>query len=114
MEDQAFLEYMVKALVANPNDVRVDRTIDERGVLLTLDVNPADIGYVIGKKGQTITSLRTLIRIIGAKNDARVTVKVNEPEGHERPPKREYSDSKQTSATQEEVDTSVLEGDLEL
>jgi len=111
MEDQAFLVYMVKSLVANPDDVKVDRTVDERGVLLTLDVNPSDIGYVIGKKGQTITALRTLIRIVGAKNDARVTVKVNEPEGHERPPRREESAPTEAPA---EVDTSVLEGDLEL
>ena len=104
MEDKDFLEYVVKQLVANPDAVKVDRTVDERGVLLTLDVDPADIGYVIGKKGQTITALRTLIRIVGAKNDARVTVKVNEPEGREKP----------ASSSNEEVDTSVLEGDLEL
>lgn len=114
MEDHAFLEYLVKSLVANPNDVKVNRTVDERGVLLTLDVNPSDIGYVIGKKGQTITALRTLVRIVGAKNDARVTVKVNEPEGSERPPRREYSNTSSTPASEPEVDTSVLEGDLEL
>lgn len=101
MEDKQFLEYVVKQLVANPDAVKVDRTVDERGVLLTLDVDPADIGYIIGKKGQTITALRTLIRIIGAKNDARVTVKVNEPEG-----------GRPRGGSQ--VDTSVLEGDLEL
>src|SRR5690606_34593729 len=100
---------VVKQLVAHPDAVTVNRTVDERGVLLTLDVDPADIGYVIGKKGQTITALRTLVRIVGAKNDARVTVKVNEPEGRERPARR--SDDRSSDSA---VDTSVLEGDLEL
>ncbi len=105
MQDKEFLEYVVKQLVANPNDVKVDRTVDERGVLLTLSVNPADLGYVIGKKGQTITALRTVIRIIGAKSNSRTTIKVNEPEGSRRRPSSDASGA---------VDTSVLEGDIEL
>lgn len=81
MQDQQFLEEIVKAIVNNPNDVKVLRTIDERGVLLTLDVNPQDMGYVIGRSGQTARSIRTLLKIVGAKNNARVNLKINEPEG---------------------------------
>lgn len=81
MQDQQFLEAIVKAIVNNPNDVKVNRTIDERGVLLTLDVNPQDMGYIIGRSGQTARSIRTLLKIVGAKNNARVNLKINEPEG---------------------------------
>lgn len=80
-EDQAFLESVVKAIVANPSDVTVNRTIDEMGVLLTLKINPADMGYIIGRKGQTAQAIRTLLRIVGAKNNARVNLKIYEPEG---------------------------------
>ncbi|HYE60020.1 MAG TPA: KH domain-containing protein [Candidatus Kapabacteria bacterium] len=80
-KDQEFLEYVIKAIVNNPNDVKVTRTIDERGVLLTLDVNPGDMGYVIGRQGQTARSVRTLLKIVGAKNNARVNLKINEPAG---------------------------------
>ena len=74
--DQQFVEYTVKALVGHPEDVVVDRTIDEKGVLLTLTVNPADLGRVIGKRGSTAQSLRTLLRALGAKNDARYNLKI--------------------------------------
>ncbi len=79
--DQQFVEMLVKAIVNNPNDVKTDRIIDERGVLITLTVNPADMGYVIGRSGQTARSIRTLLKIVGAKNNARVNLKINEPEG---------------------------------
>lgn len=82
---QEFIEDIVSQIVAHPSDVKVEKIVDERGVLLVLSVNPEDIGYIIGKKGQTVTSLRTLLRIVGAKHNARVTLKVNEPEGRERP-----------------------------
>lgn len=84
MEDKQFLETVVKALVENPNDVEVTRDIDERGVLLTLKVNPADMGKIIGKQGQTAKALRTLLRIVGNTNNARVNLKIFEPEGSER------------------------------
>jgi len=80
-QDKEFLEIVVKAIVNNPNDVKVNRTVDERGVLLTLDINPADMGYVIGRQGQTARSIRTLLKIVGAKNNARVNLKINEPVG---------------------------------
>lgn len=79
--DQEFLEYVVKAIVAHPENVSTDRTVDERGVLLTLNINPQDMGYVIGRKGQTAQAIRTLLKIVGAKNNARVNLKINEPEG---------------------------------
>jgi len=83
--DKTFLEYVVKALVDNPNDVVIDRTVDEMGVLITLTVNPADMGKIIGRMGNTAKAIRTLLRIIGMKNNARVNLKINEPEGGMRP-----------------------------
>lgn len=79
--DVQFLEYVVKGLVDNPNDVKVVRTVDEMGVLLTLSVNPADMGKVIGRMGNTAKAIRTLLRVVGMKNNARVNLKINEPEG---------------------------------
>lgn len=76
-----FLEYVVKSLVDNPDAVRVEKTVDEMGVLLTLDVHPDDMGKVIGRKGATAKSIRTLLRVAGMKNYARVNMKINEPEG---------------------------------
>lgn len=83
--DKAFLEYVVKALVDNPNDVKLDRTVDEMGVLISLTVNPLDMGKIIGRMGNTAKAIRTLLRIIGMKNNARVNLKINEPEGGVRP-----------------------------
>ncbi len=74
--DQQFIEYIIKSLVGHPEDVVVDRIIDEKGVLLTLTVNPEDLGRVIGKRGVTAQSLRTLLRALGTKNDARYNLKI--------------------------------------
>ena len=79
--DKEFLEYLIKALVDNPNDVKIDRKVDEMGVLLSLKLNPADMGQIIGKGGSTVKALRTLLRIVGLKNHARVNLKIEEPEG---------------------------------
>ena len=79
--DQQFVEYIVKSLVNNPDDVIVDRIIDEKGVLLTLTVNPDDLGRVIGKRGVTAQSLRTLLRALGTKNDARYNLKIVNNDG---------------------------------
>lgn len=87
VKDRDFIEYAVKMLVDNPDDVKVERKIDEMGVLITLDVNPKDMGMVIGREGMTAKALRTLLRVIGARNNARVNLKINEPEGSERPPR---------------------------
>lgn len=88
MTDKSFLEFIVKEIVAHPGDVVVDRSVDEMGVLLTLKINPEDMGYVIGRKGQTAQALRTLLKIVGAKNNARVNLKIFEPEGDRRPSSR--------------------------
>ncbi len=80
-DDKEFLEYVVKALVDNPADVKLDRTVDEMGVLITLTVNPGDMGKIIGRMGNTAKAIRTLLRVIGMKNNARVNLKINEPEG---------------------------------
>lgn len=79
--DQQFVEMLVKAIVNNPDKVKTSRIIDERGVLISLDVDPSDMGYVIGRQGQTARSIRTLLKIVGAKNNARVNLKINEPVG---------------------------------
>ena len=79
--DKDFLEFIVKALVDNPDDVKVDRKVDEMGVLLSLKVNPEDMGQIIGKAGSTARAIRNLVRIVGLKNHARVNLKIEEPEG---------------------------------
>ena len=84
-QDQEFLEYVVKMLVDNPSDVKVNRQVDEMGVLLTMDVNPADMGKVIGRSGNTAKAIRILLRVVGMKNNARVNLKINEPAGGSRP-----------------------------
>lgn len=101
-QDQAFLEIVVKAVVNNPDDVKVTRTVDERGVLLTLDINPSDMGYVIGRQGQTARAIRTLLKIVGAKNNARVNLKINEPEGGRGP-------ARPAMVRNDEVDTSAVD-----
>lgn len=83
--DQKFLEYVVKELVDNPTDVKVDRAVDEMGVLLTLGVNPEDMGKIIGRQGNTAKAIRTLLRVVGMKNNSRVNLKIEEPEGREAP-----------------------------
>lgn len=80
-KDAQFLDFLIKALVDNPNDVKINRTVDEMGVLLTLDVNPADMGKIIGREGNTAKAIRTLLRIVGMKNNSRVNLKISEPAG---------------------------------
>ncbi|TSC53619.1 MAG: hypothetical protein LiPW31_335 [Microgenomates group bacterium LiPW_31] len=79
--DKEFLEYLIKALVDHPEDVKLDRKVDEMGVLLSLKVHPEDMGQIIGKAGSTARSIRSLVRIVGLKNHARVNLKIEEPEG---------------------------------
>jgi len=104
VQDKEFLEYIVKAIVAIPEDVNVERTVDERGVLLTLKINPSDMGYIIGRRGQTAQAVRTLLKIVGAKNNARVNLKIYEPEGSRRPERPSYQSSPTT-----DVDTSAVD-----
>ncbi|HWC57982.1 MAG TPA: KH domain-containing protein [Candidatus Paceibacterota bacterium] len=86
MSDKEFLEMVIKALVDNPQDVAIDRSVDEMGVLLTLSVNQADMGKIIGRSGNTAKAIRTLLRVVGMKNNARVNLKINEPEGYQKQP----------------------------
>lgn len=116
-QDQAFLEYVVKAIVNHPEDVKSTRTVDERGVLITLDLNPSDMGYVIGRRGQTARAVRTLLKVVGAKNNARVNLKINEPEGGRGPrsfdrddrrdDRREESGS--SNMNMDDIDTSAVD-----
>lgn len=102
-QDKDFLEFVVKSIVGHPEDVSVERIVDERGVLLSLNINPEDMGYVIGRKGQTAQAIRTLLKIVGAKNNARVNLKINEPEGSQRPARAE------SAPANEDVDTSSVD-----
>lgn len=95
-DDQAFVEFVVKSIVDNPDAVKTDRRVDEMGVLITLDVDPNDLGQVIGRQGQTAKAVRTLLRVVGAKNSARVNLKINEPEGSRRPPREERQEMPRT------------------
>jgi predicted RNA-binding protein YlqC (UPF0109 family) len=104
--DQQFIEYIVKSLVGHPDDVSVDRLIDEKGVLLTLTVNPEDLGRVIGKRGVTAQSLRTLLRALGTKNDARYNLKiVNNDEDREN--YTTSSDERKSEPVKNSTDTAV-------
>lgn len=101
--DKDFILYIVKTIVENPNDVKVDRKIDERGVLLELSINPDDMGKIIGKEGRTAKALRTLLRVLGAKNNARVNLKIVEPEGSTRvkPEDKEDKEEKEEKGKKE-------------
>lgn len=110
--DQQFVEQTVRAIVNNPDEVSTERIVDERGVLITLHVNQQDMSYVIGRQGQTARALRTLLRIVGAKNNARVNLKIYEPEGSRfaQPRREEGADmSSPQPRREEDVDTSVVD-----
>ncbi len=113
--DQQFVEYVVKALVDNPDAVKVERSVDDMGTLLELTVDPADMGKVIGKAGATAKSIRTLLRVLGAKSDERVNLKIVEPEGSERPerPAREEQPQEEAAPTEQEVEEIVPEPEAE-
>lgn len=108
--DQQFVEYVVKSLVSHPDDVVVERTIDEKGVLLKLTVNPEDLGRVIGKRGVTAQSIRTLLRALGTKNDARYNFKIMDDGEGGKPSRDDRSDSKdEAPAKQADDEDEVLE-----
>ena len=83
-KDQEFLEFVIKGLVEHQDDVKISRVVDEMGVLLTLDLNAEDMGKVIGRSGNTAKAIRTLLRVVGMKHNARVNLKINEPVGGQR------------------------------
>ena len=87
--DQQFVEYIVKTLVNNPDKVKVDRSVDEKGVLLSLEVDPEDVGRIIGRRGATAQSIRTLLRALGTKNDARYNLKIVNNDGYVPKPREE-------------------------
>ncbi len=105
MSDQEFLQYVVSSLVDNPADVKISRNVDEMGVLLTLTVNRDDMGKIIGRDGHTAKAIRTLLRVIGMKNNARVNLKINEPEGgsNERPVKQQPTEASSVDAAMEDL-----------
>lgn len=99
--DQEFVEYIVKSIVSHPEDVITERKVDEMGVLLVLKINPADMGFVVGRQGQTARAIRTLLKIVGAKNNARLNLKIEEPEGGRRAPR--------TERREESIDTDMVD-----
>ena len=103
--DQQFLEYVIKALVDNPDQVKVNRTVDEMGVLLTLEVGAADMGKIIGRQGNTAKAVRTLLRVVGMKNNSRVNLKINEPVGGLKSPEKMLS----TTPTVKSVDEAMAD-----
>ena len=111
--DQQFVEYIVKTLVNNPDKVVVDRQIDEKGVLLSLTVDPEDVGRVIGRRGATAQSIRTLLRALGTKNDARYNLKIVNDEAAPRAPRAEDNATTEASTTEEApaVDESAVTED---
>ena len=86
--DEKFLDFVVRNIVDNPNDIKIKRVVDEMGVLLSLQVNPKDMGQVVGREGNTAKAIRSLLRIVGVRNNARVNLKIEEPEGSTRGPYR--------------------------
>ena len=113
--DLEFLEFIVKSIVDNPEAVKIERGVDERGVLITLLVDPKDMGMIIGRQGSTAKAIRTLLRVVGAKNNARVNLKIEEPEGSDRRRPEpveagEAAPSQEKDATEKSIDDIV--GDL--
>ena len=124
--DQDFLEFLVKNLVDNPSAVQVTRKVDEMGVLLSVKVDKEDVGKLIGRQGNTAKAIRTLLRVVGMKHNARVNLKINEPEGSTKEPrapresssgggevtKVSMSNSQSTSPTMKTVDEAMAELEL--
>lgn len=107
--DQQFVEYIVKSLVEHPDDVVVDRIVDEKGVLLTLTVNPEDLGRVIGRRGVTAQSLRTLLRALGTKNSARYNLKIVNNDNPEESTVISSEDPDEPVAVEDTVESSTEE-----
>jgi hypothetical protein len=99
--DKDFLEFVVKSIVNNPDDVEVTRKVDEMGVLLNLKVNSEDMGQIIGRQGSTAKAIRTLLRVIGLKNHARINLKIEEPEGGRQSSSDRSQESNTSETTQE-------------
>ncbi len=100
--DKEFVENVVKAIVDHPDDVKTKRSVDEMGVLIELTVHPEDMGKIIGKEGRTAKSIRTLLRVLGAKNNARVNLKIVEPEGGKGPTKERTEEKAEKPASSQD------------
>ena len=114
--DQQFVEYIVKTLVNNPEKVAVERKIDEKGVLLSLTVDPEDVGRVIGKRGVTAQAIRVLLRALGTKQDARFNLKIvntDEENGERHTPKAEKPAKEEKPAEEEAEEVAEVEEDIE-
>jgi len=98
-QDEKFLDFLVKSIVDHPDEVKISRKVDEMGVLLSLKVHPEDMGQVIGRGGATARAIRALLRIVGLKSRARVSLEIEEPEGGRAPRKAEEAETQ--AATQE-------------
>ncbi len=107
--DQEFLEFVVKSVVNHPDDVQVTRSVDEMGVLLTLKVNPEDMGQIIGRQGSTARAIRTILRVIGIKNNARINLKIEEPEGGRVRTQEKTAASEEENNSKKDVDEVVDE-----
>lgn len=107
VSDQEFLEFLIKSLVDHPEDVKVDRKVDEMGVLMTLDVNPEDMGKIIGRQGNTAKAIRSLLRVVGMKNNARVNLKINEPEGSTRKAPERGQAPEESQSARDSVDQAI-------
>lgn len=112
LTDQGFVEMVVKAIVDNPDAVSTKRTVDEMGVLVELTVSPDDMGKIIGKEGRTAKAVRTLLRVFGAKNNARINLKIVEPEGSTRPERVERTEEPKEEKI-EEVEKAENSEDVE-
>lgn len=114
-KDKNFVEYVVKAIVDNPDKVQVERKVDEMGVLIELTVAPEDMGKIIGKEGQTAKAIRTLLRVLGAQINARINLKIIEPEGGSGAGRRsDEGESRGTASTASTVGTTTKEDLQEL
>lgn len=111
--DQQFVEYIVKTLVNNPDKVSVERKIDEKGVLLSLTVDPEDIGRVIGRKGLTAQSIRTLLRALGTKQDARFNLKIVNTDGEGDEPRRNVKTEESAPEAEEAEESEEVEEETE-
>jgi len=108
LKDQDFLESIVKSIVSYPDEVSVERKVDEMGVLLILKVHPDDMGYIIGRRGQTIQSIRNLLRVLGAQTNARINLKIHDPNQQNQSNQKQNSSSSSNESS-EEVDTSSVD-----
>lgn len=104
MSPNEFVEMIVKAIVEHPDDVKTEKTVDDRGVLISLMLNPEDMGKIIGKGGRTVNSIRKLLHVFGAKTDERINLKIFEPDGAEvRMPEEDAANVTAEAAAVEEV-----------